>query len=107
MNVIHRRGWEMPEHLATPEHMFLNRRAFLSAGVAAGAAIALKPGPASAQRVSDIPDPSIDLYPAKRNELSRFASTVSGVRNVLAFSSAPAALRYIMVRVHFPQVPQL
>jgi methionine sulfoxide reductase catalytic subunit len=68
MNVIHRRGWEMPEHLATPEHMFLNRRAFLSAGVAAGAALALKPGAASAQRVSDIPDPSIDLYPAKRNE---------------------------------------
>ena len=31
MNVIRRRGWEMPEHLATPEHVFLNRRDFLGA----------------------------------------------------------------------------
>ena len=36
MNVIHRRGWEIPESLATPEHLFFNRRAFL--GAAAGAA---------------------------------------------------------------------
>ena len=36
MNVIRRRGWEMPESRATPEHVFLNRRAFL--GAAAGAA---------------------------------------------------------------------
>ena len=49
MNVIHRRGWEMPEHLATPEPMFLNRRAFLGATAAAGAAaIGFVPGPASA-----------------------------------------------------------
>ncbi len=67
MNVIRRRGWEMPEHLATPEHMFLNRRALLTAGAAA-AAIGLVPDLASAQRVSDIPDPSADHYPAKRNE---------------------------------------
>ncbi len=64
MNVIRRRGWEMPEHLATPEHMFLNRRAFLTGA----AAIGLAPGAAQAQRVGDVPDPSIDLYPAKRNE---------------------------------------
>ncbi len=66
MNIIRRRGWEMPEHLATPEHMFLNRRAFLTGGTAV-AAIGLAPV-AQAQRVSDIPDPTIDLYPARRNE---------------------------------------
>jgi len=69
MHVIRRRGWEIPESCATPEHVFLNRRAFLggAAGLSA-AAIGLAPASALAQRVADIPDPSIDLYPAKRNE---------------------------------------
>jgi sulfoxide reductase catalytic subunit YedY len=66
MHVIRRRGWELPERLATPEHMFLNRRAFLSAGAAA-ATMAL-PGHALAQRITDQPDPTIDLYPGTRNE---------------------------------------
>jgi methionine sulfoxide reductase catalytic subunit len=64
MHVMHRRGWELPEHMATPEHLFLDRRAFLAA---AGAA-ALSPVAATAQRVADLPDPTADLYPAKRNE---------------------------------------
>ena len=43
MNVIRRRGWEMPESRATPEHLFFNRRALL--GAAAGAAATgLAPG---------------------------------------------------------------
>src|SRR4051794_10211852 len=67
MHVIHRRGWEIPEHRATPEHVALNRRAFL--GASAGlAAATLVPGVAGAQRVTDIPDPTKDLYPARRNE---------------------------------------
>ena len=66
MHVIHRRGWEIPEHQATPEGVYLNRRALL--GAAAGAAATLVPGIAGAQRVTDIPDPTKDLYPAKRNE---------------------------------------
>ena len=65
MNVIRRRGWEMPESRATPEHLFFNRRAFL--GAAAGAAT-IGIAPAFAQRVGETPDPTIDLYPAKRNE---------------------------------------
>ena len=32
MNVIRRRGWELPERMATPEHLFFNRRAFLLGG---------------------------------------------------------------------------
>ena len=67
MNIIRRRGWELPESCATPEHVFLNRRTFMTA--AAGvAAIGLSPELAMAQRVADIPDPTADLYPAKRNE---------------------------------------
>ena len=67
MHVVHRRGWDIPEHQATPEGVFLNRRALLGAGAGLAAAT-LVPGLASAQRVADIPDPSKDLYPFKRNE---------------------------------------
>ena len=67
MHVIHRRGWEIPEHCATPESVFLSRRAVLGAGAGIAAA-ALVPGIAQAQRVSDLPDPTKDLYPLKRNE---------------------------------------
>jgi sulfoxide reductase catalytic subunit YedY len=66
MHVIRRRGWEMPERLATPEALFLDRRSFLAG--AGAAAMALAPELALAQRIADLPDPSRDLYPAKRNE---------------------------------------
>ena len=67
MNVIRRRGWEIPERLATPEHLVFNRRNFLIGGASA---LALAPGAAYAQRASDVanlPDPTADLYPAKLN----------------------------------------
>jgi sulfoxide reductase catalytic subunit YedY len=65
MPVIRRRGWEIPEHFATPEHLFWNRRAVL--GAAAGvAATALMPRMASA--AAEAPDPTADLYPAKHND---------------------------------------
>ncbi len=66
MHVIRRRGWEIPERLATPEHLFFDRRAFLAATGAA--ALSLSPEFAFAQRAADLPDPTKDLYPAKRNE---------------------------------------
>jgi len=71
MHVIRRRGWEIPERLATPEHLFFDRRAFLAATgatIAGAAALSLAPGAARAQRISDLPDPTAGLYPAKRNE---------------------------------------
>ena len=64
MNVIRRRGWELPERVATPEHLFFNRRAFL----AATGAVLAAPTLAAAQRAADLPDPSAGLYPVKRNE---------------------------------------
>ena len=63
MHVIRRRGWEIPEHLATPEHLFFDRRSLL-AGAVGAAALAVAPGLARA----DAPDPTLDLYPAKRND---------------------------------------
>ena len=56
-------GWEIPEHLATPEHVALNRRAFL-VGAGTIAAAGSLPGAALAAKSED---PTADLYPAKRN----------------------------------------
>src|SRR3984885_7136017 len=66
MHIKRHRGWELPEREATPEHLFFDRRAFLQATGAA--AIALTPASAMAQRATDVPDPTQNLYPAKRNE---------------------------------------
>jgi sulfoxide reductase catalytic subunit YedY len=68
MNVIRRRGWDMPARLATPEHLVFSRRSLIAGGASA---LALAPYAAHAQRVSDLdklPDPTADLYPAKHNE---------------------------------------
>ena len=54
------KGWELLERLATPEHMFLNRRKFMAAS--AGAAALFGAGGAWAED-----DPSMGLYPAKPN----------------------------------------
>ena len=58
MHVIRRRGWEMPESRATPEHLFFNRRALLiGAAGARGDRRSLREI-ALAQRITDLPDPS-------------------------------------------------
>ncbi|HET9715057.1 MAG TPA: protein-methionine-sulfoxide reductase catalytic subunit MsrP [Pseudolabrys sp.] len=68
MNVIRRRGWDLSDRLATPQHLVFSRRRLLAGGIST---FALAPYAASAQRVSDLSklsDPTADLYPAKRNE---------------------------------------
>jgi sulfoxide reductase catalytic subunit YedY len=61
MLIKRRRGWEIPERLATPESIYLNRRQILAASGFGLAAMTL-PGAAFAQT-----DPTADLYPAPRN----------------------------------------
>lgn len=70
MYVKRRRGWEIPESQATPEHVYLSRREMMGAGamLLAGLGAGGLATPAAAQRVSDLPDPSAALYPAPRNE---------------------------------------
>jgi len=63
MLIKRRAGWELPEIQATPESVFLNRRQLMAAGAGLIAGAAL-PGIAAAE----VPDPTLDLYPAKRNE---------------------------------------
>lgn len=57
-------GWDIPESLATPEGVFLNRRSLLAGAGAIAAANSL-PGFALAAEAKA--DPTADLYPAKRN----------------------------------------
>jgi sulfoxide reductase catalytic subunit YedY len=79
MFVVKRRGWDLPDRLATPEHLAFSRRALL----AGGSALALLPTAALAQRVSDVaalPDPSADLYPAKRNPKYTLAQPITDER---------------------------
>ena len=64
MRLIRRSGWHLPDALATPEALVFNRRSLL----AGAAATALAPALARAQRTADAPDPTADLYPARRND---------------------------------------
>ena len=69
MHVIRRKGWEIPERLATPEAAYLDRRQIMAAGGAAligGLAATALPSAARAET-----DQTVDLYPAARN--SRYA----------------------------------
>ena len=60
MHIKRRRGWEMPERLATPESIYLNRREIMAA--AGLGAMTLFPRVALAET-----DQTADLYPAQRN----------------------------------------
>ena len=65
---VHRRpDWAISERTATPEDVFLNRRAILKGwGMGALSAAALMAFPATGR--GSQPDPSANLYPAQRNE---------------------------------------
>ena len=62
MLIKSRPGWEIPESEATSETVFMDRRRFIAAGAGLIAGAAL-PEMAFAQGA----DPTLDLYPAKRN----------------------------------------
>lgn len=96
MNVIRRRGWESPERVAAPEAAFYNRRAFIAAF---SATAAFAPAAAFAQRLSDLPDPTADLYPFKRNETYALdrpltpAALAASYNNFYEFGSSKAIAR--------------
>ncbi len=72
MLIKRRRGWELPESAATPEHLFRNRRRLIKAAAAgpiltaAGALVGSLGGAARAAE-DGREDPSADLYPVERN----------------------------------------
>ncbi len=65
MLIKSRKSWEISESEATPEHVYMNRRAFMGGVAAAGAAMSIG-GNALAQTII-AGDPSIIHYPAERN----------------------------------------
>jgi sulfoxide reductase catalytic subunit YedY len=70
MLIRSRHGWELPESAATPEDVFLNRRALLKAAAAApaiAAAGSILTGPAFGQTEVAADDPTAKLYPVQRN----------------------------------------
>jgi sulfoxide reductase catalytic subunit YedY len=71
MLIKRKRGWEIPESQATPESVYFSRRKLLGAGASLAAA-SFFPEMASAQRATDVPDPTAALYPAKKNEKYKF-----------------------------------
>lgn len=73
MLIKRRAGWEMPASQATPESVFLDRRSVLGAG-AGLVASALLPRTGLAQGA----DPTLDLYPAKRNEAYKLDVPLTG-----------------------------
>lgn len=63
MLIRSKRRWELPESAATPEHVYMNRRKFL-----AGAAGLVGAGAIGGSAFAQDADPTLDLYPAARNE---------------------------------------
>ncbi|HTV44897.1 MAG TPA: protein-methionine-sulfoxide reductase catalytic subunit MsrP [Stellaceae bacterium] len=71
MLIRRNRGWELREGAATPERVYLGRRALLKAmgfgAIGAGAMLAAAPNPAATALAADSgTDPSAALYPFKR-----------------------------------------
>ncbi len=71
MLIKRNRGWELPESAVTPEHIFDDRRNLMK-GIAAGSIIAGLPPALLGMTMEDalaaeFKDPTLDLYPVKRN----------------------------------------
>ena len=66
MQILRRRGWELPESEATPEAVFRDRRRLIQA--AAAGSIAAAAWPVAARAATPEADPTADLYPGPRNE---------------------------------------
>ena len=65
MQILKRRGWELPESEATPEVVFRDRRRLIQA--AAAGSIAAAAWPVAARAATTEADPTADLYPGPRN----------------------------------------
>ena len=78
-----RRGWELPDRAATPERVFLARRALLAGGAA------LLAGPAMAQRAgtTTFVDPTAELYPAQRNMRFRLDRPLSAEADATTYNN--------------------
>ena len=90
MRYHRRHGWEIPVSETTPEAIFLNRRAFVAGAGALAASVALPPAARA-----DVADPTISLYPAKRDDAFKLDRDVTPEKptstTIISTSSAPAS----------------
>ncbi|HVJ34168.1 MAG TPA: protein-methionine-sulfoxide reductase catalytic subunit MsrP [Terriglobia bacterium] len=70
------RAWEIPASHVTPEHIFFNRRRFMT-GLAAAGAIGSVLSVGGRRAWADDPDPSAGLYPAKHNDAYKIDGTLT------------------------------
>jgi methionine sulfoxide reductase catalytic subunit len=85
MFIRKKRGWEIRGSETTPEAVFHDRRRLIQAAAAGSIAAVAAPllGWAAAGRAAEtVPDPTADLYPAKRNELYRLDRPVTDEKQV-------------------------
>jgi sulfoxide reductase catalytic subunit YedY len=93
MLIRRRKGWEIPERMATPEHLVFNRRGLIKAVGASAAVgvlaacedspIGLAPNGASAASA----DPGGGLYPAQRNERYMIERPLTDERIVTSYNN--------------------
>jgi methionine sulfoxide reductase catalytic subunit len=75
MPIRRRKGWELPESVATPETAFFDRREAV-----VGALALASTGTFASVARAQWADPTFDLYPAKRNEGFKLDREVTGER---------------------------
>ena len=83
-----RKGWELPDSAATPEHLFHQRRRLLQ-GLAAGP-ILLAGGGLGWRAAAEDADPTADLYPVPRNpryQLDQRIPEISGENLVTTYNN--------------------
>jgi methionine sulfoxide reductase catalytic subunit len=91
MLIRRRRGWELPETAATPEHLFHQRRRLIG-GIAAGPILLAGRSVLGRAAMADDPDaapadPTAGLYPAMRNERYTLDRPLSDERLVTTYNN--------------------
>jgi sulfoxide reductase catalytic subunit YedY len=86
MLIRRRRGWELPESLATPEALFHDRRRLVKA-LAAGPILLSAPSLLDDALASTPGDPSAALYPAKRNDKYMIDRPITEEKHVTTYNN--------------------
>ena len=79
-----KRGWELPESMATDETVFFQRRKLLKT---LGAGPVLLASAAPAMAAGQMVDPTADLYPGLRNETYKLDRPLSAEKDVLTYNN--------------------
>jgi len=79
-----KRGWELPESMATDESVFLQRRKLIKT---LGAGPILLAGAAPAAAAAKMVDPTADLYPGPRNETYKLDRPLTAEKDALTFNN--------------------